>query len=536
MVLSFLGAAHEVTGSCFCLNACGKKILVDCGMKQGEDNTDDQKNLPFVPGLIDYVLVTHAHIDHTGRLPLLYKYGFHGQVVATRATTDLCNIMLRDSAHIQEFEAEWKNRKAERAGREPVEPMYGMADAEGILSMFQPCEYGERFELTPGVTLRFIDAGHLLGSASIEVTVEEQGESRTIVFSGDIGNTNQPILKDPTYLTQADYVVMESTYGDRNHQQAKVDYVADLAAIIDRTFARGGNLIIPSFAVGRTQELLYFIRHIKELGLVKHNPNFSVYVDSPLAVEATQVFRRNVLDCFDGEAMELIKGGVNPLSFTGLRTSVSSDDSKAINFDTECKVIISASGMCDAGRIKHHLKHNLWKSENTILFVGYQSVGTLGRMLLDGAKTAKIFGDTIDVRAEITRMHGMSGHADQTGLLKWIRTFDPKPQRVFVAHGAKEVSDSFAAMLREQFKIPAEAPNFKAEYDLLTGACLNPGEEYQAKLYPAASQKRTDGIFARLLAAANRLLAIVQRYSGRPNKEVAKFADQITALCDKWDE
>ncbi|MEG2088065.1 MAG: MBL fold metallo-hydrolase [Angelakisella sp.] len=532
MVLSFLGAAHEVTGSCYCLTACGKKLLIDCGMQQGEDESDNQ-TLPFVPGEVDYVLLTHSHIDHSGRLPLLYKYGFHGQLICTKATADLCGIMLRDSAHIQEFEAEWKNRKGERAGRDPIEPLYTTADAEGILSMLAPCDYEETVMVTPGITARFVDVGHLLGSASIEITITEEGQRRVIAFSGDIGNLHQPILKDPSYLTKADYVVMESTYGDRNHDKLEVDHVGQLAEIIDRTFARGGNLVIPSFAVGRTQELLYFIRKIKEEGLVKHHPEFAVYVDSPLAVEATQIFKTHVTACFDEEAMALVNRGVNPLSFPGLKTSVTSEDSKAINFDTTCKVIISASGMCDAGRIKHHLKHNLWKNENTILFVGYQSVGTMGRMLLDGAKTVKIFSEIIDVRAEITKMSGMSGHADQAGLIKWIRSFDPAPQKVFVSHGAYEVSESFAQLLREQFSLVAEVPNFRSEFDLLTGACLSTGEPYRAKLQ---ATKKADSIFARLLAAVARLTAVAQRYRERPNKEIAKFSDQLNSLCDKWEE
>lgn len=532
MKLSFLGAAHEVTGSCYCLTACGKKLLVDCGLQQGEDESDNQ-TLPFVPGQIDYVLLTHAHIDHSGRLPLLYKYGFHGQVICTKATADLCGIMLRDSAHIQEFEAEWKNRKGVRAGKEPVEPLYTMADAEGILSLFAPCDYEQRVEVSQGITVRFVDVGHLLGSASIQVELTEGGQTRTVAFSGDIGNLNQPIIKDPSYLTQADYVVMESTYGNRNHDRVKVDHAALLAEIINRTFARGGNLVIPSFAVGRTQELLYFLRKIKEEGMVKGFPDFAVYIDSPLAVEATQVFKTNVAQCFDDEAMELVKRGVNPLSFPGLKTSVTSDDSKAINFDQTRKVIISASGMCDAGRIKHHLKHNLWKSENTVLFVGYQSAGTLGRMLVDGASTVKIFGEVIDVHAEITKMPGMSGHADQDGLIRWVGAFTPAPQRVFVSHGAYEVSEGFAQLLRERFALAAEAPNFGAEYDLLTGACLQAGEPYQLK---QQQKRKANSIFTRLLAAVSRLTAVSQRYSERPNKEIAKFADQLNALCDKFDD
>lgn len=424
---------------------------------------------------------------------------------------------------------EWKNRKAQRAGEPLIKPLYTTQDAIDICEKFEPCPYQQSVALCDGISARFVDAGHLLGSSSIEITLEEDGQRRVIVFSGDIGNLDQPIIKDPTYLTQADYVVMESTYGDRNHEMEKTDHIKVLADIINTTFARGGNVVIPSFAVGRTQELLYFLRYVKELGLVKINPEFKVYVDSPMAVEATQVFRGNVMDCFDSEAMALISGGVNPL----LETSVSPQDSMAINFDASPKVIISASGMCDAGRIKHHLKHNLWKSKNTVLFVGYQSIGTLGRHILEGAKSVKLFGETIDVRAEILKMPGMSGHADQSGLLRWVSAFTPHPTKVFVAHGSKEVSDFFAEMLRTNLKIPSEAPNFRSQYDLSTGACIQQGEAYQK--VARRRKAKVGGAYERLLAVVARLVAVVDRSKGRPNKELAKLADQITALIEKWE-
>ncbi len=368
MELSFLGATHEVTGSCHYLEACGKKILIDCGMQQGPDEYEHQE-LPVAPGIIDYVLLTHAHIDHSGRLPLLAKLGFRGQVFATDATCDLCSIMLRDSAHIQEFEAEWRNRKGKRAGREEIEPLYVMADAEQVIDQLVPCRYNDSIEICEGIRVRFIDVGHLLGSASIEVWVEENGVSRKIVFSGDIGNLKQPLIKDPSYISEADYIVMESTYGGRFHQRPP-DYCSSLADIIQRTFDRGGNVVIPSFAVGRTQEMLYFLREIKARRLVKGHDHFPVYVDSPLANEATTIFNKNRIDCFDEEAMELVQQGINPIWFPDLNISVTSDDSKAINFNDAPKVIISASGMCEAGRIKHHLEHNLWREESTVVFVG----------------------------------------------------------------------------------------------------------------------------------------------------------------------
>ena len=396
MNLSFLGAAHEVTGSCYLLQTGGFNLMVDCGMEQGRDIYENQP-LPLAPGQVDCMLLTHAHIDHSGRIPLMVKNGYKGPVYTTGATTELCGIMLRDSAHIQEFEAEWRNRKAKRSGAEEYQPLYTMEDAEAALALFRPVDYGETVQVGPNIRARFTDVGHLLGSASIELWVTEGTETRKIVFSGDIGNTHQPLLRDPQPIKEADFVVMESTYGDRSHGP-RPDYVPELAAVLQDTFDRGGNLVIPSFAVGRTQEMLYFLRQIKEQNLVKGHDNFTVYVDSPMAVEATQVFKTSWAECYDEEARTLVMQGVNPINFRGLKLSLSSDDSKAINFDKEPKVILSASGMCEAGRIRHHLKHNLWRPESTVLFVGYQSAGTLGRALVEGAKEVKLFGETIEVR------------------------------------------------------------------------------------------------------------------------------------------
>ena len=389
MKITFIGATHEVTGSCYYLEAAGRKFLVDYGMEQGP-NYYENVPVPVAPGELDFVLLTHAHMDHSGNLPALYAKGFQGPVYATEATSHLCDIMLRDSAHIQMFEAEWRNRKGKRQGKPEYIPAYTMEDAMGVIRNFVGRPYNEAFSPAEGISVRFIDAGHLLGSASIELTVTENGKEEKIVFSGDIGNINQPLIKDPEYLDMADYVVMESTYGDRSHGE-KPDYVGLLAKVIQETFDRGGNLVIPSFAVGRTQEMLYFIRQIKEEGRIHGHDGFEVYVDSPLANEATTIFSEHKYDCFDEEAMELINKGINPISFPGLKISVTSDDSRAINFDDEPKVIISASGMCDAGRIKHHLKHNLWNEKCTVMFVGYQAIGTLGRALLEGAQDVKLF-------------------------------------------------------------------------------------------------------------------------------------------------
>ena len=448
MRLTFLGATHEVTGSCYYLEAAGKKFLVDCGMEQGP-NIYENKPIPVPASQLDFVLITHAHIDHTGNLPLLYAHGFRGPIYMTPATVALSDIMLRDSAHIQLAEAEWRNRKNRRAGKEDYVTPYTMEDALGVIRLLEGIPYHQRVTLSDGIQIRFLDAGHLLGSASIELWLTEDGVTKKLLFSGDIGNIHQPLINDPEYPESADYVIMESTYGDRSHGP-KPDYVPELAKIIQETLDRGGNLVIPSFAVGRTQEMLYFIRQIKAEGLIHGHDNFKVFVDSPLANEATNIFGIHKYDCFDDEALELIRKGINPLSFPGLKISVTSEDSKAINFDDDCKVIISASGMCDAGRIKHHLKHNLWREDSTILFVGYQAVGTPGRALLEGAQEIKLFGEPVHVAAKICRMPGISGHADVNGLVDWIKAFEVKPQKVFVTHGEDTVTELFAARLRDE--------------------------------------------------------------------------------------
>lgn len=532
MKLEFIGAAHEVTGSCHYLQLGEKHILVDCGMEQGADIYENQE-IPVNSAEIDYVLVTHAHIDHSGLLPLLYSRGFRGRIYATKATCELCNIMLKDSAHIQEFEAEWKNRKARRAGRPLVEPMYTMNDAQNVLEHFVPCEYEAMVQVDEGIRIRFVDAGHLLGSSSIEVWGRENEEEIKLVFSGDIGNGNRPMIKDPTYIREADYVVMESTYGNRV-QPTPPDYAVELARVLRETFDKGGNVVIPAFSVGRTQEMLFFLRRIKTDHLLPEYESFITYVDSPLAVEATNIFHKNVSDCFRETALELVNRGINPIAFPGLRTSVTSDESKAINFEQKPVVIISASGMCEAGRIRHHLKHNLWRADSTILFVGYQVPGTLGAQLLGGAKEVKLFGETIDVKARIERLPGISGHADQSHLLDWIGAFEKKPKRVFVVHGEDKVTDEFAALVTEKTGIEAVAPYSGDIYDLAANACVREGSRV-----PMPGKKKegrvVSSVFTRLLAAGERLLRVIRKNEGVANKDLAKFADQVNSLCDKWD-
>ena len=540
MKITFVGATHEVTGSCYFLEAAGKKFLVDFGMEQGPDNFENIP-IPVPASELDFVLLTHAHIDHSGKLPVLYAEGFRGNIYTTYATVDLCEIMLRDSAHIQMFEAEWRNRKGQRSGKEPVQPLYDMNDAQGAISHLVGCPYQQILELADGIQVRFVDAGHLLGSASIELWLKEDDVERKIVFSGDIGNKNQPLIKNPTYLKSADYVVMESTYGDRSHGP-RVSYEEELAKVIQRTFDRGGNVVIPSFAVGRTQEMLYFIREIKERGLVRGHEGFKVYVDSPLAIEATRVFAENYLGCYDTDAMALVQKGINPLTFQGLEVAVTPDDSMAINFDKSPKVIISASGMCEAGRIRHHLKHNLWRPECTILFVGYQAIGTLGRNIIEGEKEVRLFGETITVNAHIEELAGVSGHADKKGLLNWVNHFEKKPERVFVVHGEDLVCEDFTKCLKEEYGYNAFAPYSGACFDLAANQMISEGVKIpvapkELPMGHAASEggKRAMYLANQLDLANKRLQQIINLNKGGTNRDMEKMLKQINDLCDKLD-
>ena len=529
MKITFIGAAHEVTGSCTYVEACGKKFLVDCGMQQGEDIFENVP-LPVASSAIDFVLLTHAHIDHSGLLPLLYAGGFQGEIHATEATSSLCSVMLRDSAHIQEFEAEWRSRKAQRKGEAPYEPLYTMNDALGAIALFVPHRYETSFDICEGINVSFRDAGHLLGSSSIILTITEDGCTRKIVFSGDIGNTHQPLIRDPQYVDSADYVVIESTYGNRLHDWP-TDYVTALAAVLQTTFDRGGSVIIPSFAVGRTQEMLYFLRHIKEEGLISGHDDFPVYVDSPLANEATDIFISNRESCYDEEALSFVRRGINPIAFEGLIRTVSSDDSRAINSDTRPKVIISASGMCEAGRIKHHLKHNLWKKENTILFVGYQAGNTLGRSLIDGARKVKLFGETVSVAAEIKQLPGISGHADLNGLIAWASAVKGV-KKFFVNHGEASSAENFAHTLREKLGADAYAPYSGAEFDLISGEIT-----VDAQPVPIPKKKNTanmNAAYVELSAASDRLSELIKNSSGRANADMRKLTEAINTLCDNW--
>ena len=531
MKLHFYGADRCVTGSCHCLEINGKKILVDCGLQQGRDELDN-RYLAFAPGNIDILLVTHAHIDHTGRIPLLVKNGFHGRILTTRLTADLMKIMLLDSAHIQESDAEYETRKGERAGREHVDPLYTEQDALDVFKYVTTCEYEEKVDLCEGVSALFTDAGHLLGSASITIELEENGVHKTIVFSGDIGNVDQPIIRDPQLLKKADYVVMESTYGDRNHTEVW-SYTDELAEIIDETLGKGGNVVIPSFAVGRTQELLYFIREIKDQKLVKSTPNFPVYIDSPLAKAATTVFCGDLHGYLDEQALDLVKDGTHMFTFPNLNLVESSEESKMLNMDTTPKVIISASGMCDAGRIRHHLKHNLWRANSAVVFVGFQSPGTLGRRLLDGVEKVKLFGEEIAVKAKIVNFQGLSSHADHDHLVEWIKAFDPKPAHVFVVHGDEDVAPVFAEELNS-LGFHAHAAKFTECYDLAANEMVSEG--YISERKRTAQKSRADNLYAKLVAAAESLLEFAKRCKGRPNKDISALTGQIISLIERFRE
>lgn len=475
MKITFLGATRTVTGSNFLVEACGKKFLVDCGMYQGkvEDSLENSDPFLFSPSEIDFVLLTHAHIDHSGRIPKLYKEGYKNPVIATKATCDLCSIMLPDSGHIQETEIEWKNRKRRREGKKELEPLYTVQEAYECLDLFSPIDYDEIIEIDDNISVRFNDAGHMLGSAIIEVWALENGKTIKTVFSGDLGNNDLPLLDAPTMISNADYVIMESTYGNRLH--VRNDHKAHMFLdVVSETLNKGGTVIIPSFAVGRTQEILYEIDKLKdEIGSkdkkfykkYKTLMEAPVYVDSPLAISATEIFKQNT-DLFEDEIKEKIKSGDNPLEFPGLRFTQTADESKELNQSDEPCIILSASGMCEVGRIKHHLKHHLWREDSTILFVGYQAVGTLGRSIIDGAEKVKIFGEEIAVKAKIEYIEGFSGHADQEWLLNFIYSFTNPPKHVFLVHGEEEAQLELKEKIEATSETDVIIPYFGESYEL----------------------------------------------------------------------
>lgn len=468
MKIKFCGASTGVTGSCHLLTSGEHKILLDCGQFQGGKAQDalNYDKFPFEPSEIECVVLSHAHIDHCGRLPLLTKRGFEGKIYCTDATADLLSVMLKDSAYIHEKETEWKNRKAERAGREQVEPLYTIEDAEKTLSLVSPILYDQQIEINSDMKIVFNDAGHILGSAITELWVTEDDKESKIIFSGDLGMEGRPILRDPTYIKKADYVIMETTYGNRIHKELGSG-VEKLIEIILNTTRRGGNVVIPSFAVGRTQELIYELNRFYDSNneYRKELDKIFVYIDSPMATTATEIFRRNA-QVFDEETREYILKGDNPLEFKNLKFTRSSKESQDLNFNKEPKIIISASGMCEAGRIRHHLKHNLWNPKNSIVFVGYQGQGTLGRSLVEGIKMVTLFGEEIQVNAEIHNLEGFSGHADQNGLFAWLAHFEQKPKQIFLVHGEEESKKDFAKLVNEKLSYEPIVVMGNSEFEL----------------------------------------------------------------------
>ncbi|MBU4227752.1 MBL fold metallo-hydrolase [bacterium] len=478
MKISFLGAAKIVTGSNFLIETRNTKFLIDCGMFQGSKSINRMNYQPFSfnPREIDFIVLSHAHIDHSGRIPKLIKEGFKGDIYSTKATVDLCSIMLPDSGHIQEMENEWDNRKRRRSGEKLREPLYTAKEAEESLRYFKPVLYDQKIELSEEVSLKFRDAGHILGSSIIELWIkEEEGKETKLVFSGDLGRRDRPILRDPYLIDEADYLMVESTYGNRLHHPSEDD-AKELISIINATVKRGGNIVIPSFAVERAQDIIYELNKYYTEYIKTEDQDFlnvPVYVDSPLTVSATEIFLRNP-DCFDEDTLKLINIGNNPLDFRNLKFTRTAEESKQINFSKESKVIISASGMCTAGRIKHHLKHNLWRKESSIVFVGYQAEGTLGRRIKEGEKVVKIFGEEIQVNAEICSLEGFSGHADREGIIQWIKSFKNKPKKIFVVHGEEEATEEISRKIEEELKIKTHIPEL-GESLSIEGESVLPG-------------------------------------------------------------
>ena len=544
MKLYFVGADHEVTGSCHIIEVNGKYLMLDCGLEQGRDVYVNE-DYPVPPSQIDAVLLSHAHIDHSGLLPKLYRDGFDGTIWCTDATKQLCEVMLLDSAHIQESEVEWSNRKAKRSGNKQKKPLYTVEDAQDTMYCFQSIHYGETFTPIEGVTARFEDGGHILGSAITYLTLEENGKTKTLVYTGDLGNTGMPIVNDPSPRETTDYVITESTYGDRLHNKVE-NPLKQLSDIMNRTFKRGGNVVIPAFAVGRTQEILYFIREILENDMVDYK-DFDVYVDSPMAIEATQIFENNVFGYYDEEAMKIINSGDHPIVFDKLIVSVSTEESKKINESTKPCVIISASGMCSDGRVKHHLKHNLWRPECTIALAGYQAEGTLGRRLVDGETDVRIFQEDIHVAAEIVQLQDVSAHADRDGLINWLKDNSDKPDMIFTVHGADEVCSSFAKLLNEEYTYETSAPYSGYVYDLLHNKYLS--EDDPERVLSAAEKKekiekdknREQDIYSQnqyfneLVEKGNKLMRLIEKRKDAKNSELKKFLKEVTKLVNRWD-
>ncbi len=447
MEIRFFGATREVTGSCYLVHIADRNILVECGLVQGSQKHELRNSDPFPFDLakLDAVVLTHAHIDHSGRIPLLVKRGYRGPIYTHRATTDLCDVMLQDSAYLQEKDAKWENRKRERKGIKLVEPVYDREDARAALKNFRPLEYRKPIEIVPGVRLILRDAGHILGSAIVELYLTENGKERKVVFSGDLGHAGAPILQDPEIISQADLVIMESTYGDRFHHRSWEDTWKEMGEIITSTLKGRGNILIPAFTVGRTQELLYaFNQHYQEWGI----GDWHIFLDSPMGIKATEIYSRHI-SLYDQKALDFSESSGHLFNMPNLHMSLKTADSMKINLIRSGAIIIAGSGMCTGGRIKHHLKHNIWRSQAHVIMVGFQAGGTPGRALVDGAKHIRLWGEAIKVAATIHTVGGLSAHADQQGLFDWYSGFKNNPAIVLV-HGEPVAMDALAHRLKTE--------------------------------------------------------------------------------------
>jgi metallo-beta-lactamase family protein len=524
MKITFLGAAKSVTGSCHMVEAGGLTVLVDCGMRQGRDAKGElgAGQLSFDAGAIDFVLLTHAHIDHSGLLPMLVKRGFSGRILTTGATAELVEIMLIDSGHIQELEAEWKSRKNTRAGRPPEEPLYTAEDGKAVQAYITPLEYDSFYDLNDKVRVRFVDAGHLFGSACVEFYENADGKTIKTVFSGDLGHEGIPLLNDPDVIDSADYVVMESTYGDRLHEDTRPPK-EQLKDILTQAIRRGGNIVIPSFAVGRTQEILYEISVLLKEGSVPGLEKVPVWLDSPLAIRATEIFKKQYRDYFDEEALEYMNEGVNFFGFKTLHIAETAEESKAINEMPDQKIIISSSGMCEAGRIKHHLKHNLWRADSTVVFVGYQAEGTLGRQIVDGEKKVKIFNENIHINADIAKIEGFSGHADRDDLIQWVSQFKTHPRKIFLVHGEEDTILSFEKTLAG-LGYDVFVPKLNDSFDTSLGVSAAPAAAVPKKDIRELIRQTLQSISA----------AVEARIARGDVSKLAPMEEELSDFLEKW--
>jgi metallo-beta-lactamase family protein len=532
MRVEFLGGVRTVTGSATLLEKGSLKWLVDCGMFQGNKKYEERNWTlqPYQAQDLSFILLTHAHIDHSGLIPKLVKEGFRGKVICTKATRDLCEVMLQDSGHIQQMEAEWQNRKGKRAGKGEAIPLYTVRDAEECLRYFQTVNYEEMIQWAEGMKARFQDAGHILGSAIIEIWVEEGGKEKKIVFSGDLGNSDQPIIRDPSIVEEGDVLWLESTYGNRLHK-SREETIQELLKIVQEAVAHQAKVVIPAFAVERTQDIVYTLGQFIRKGSI---PPIPIYIDSPLAISTTEIFKRNS-DCFDQETKNLLSGGENPLEVPGIIYTRTTEESKAINEDPRPGIIVSASGMCDSGRIQHHLKHHLWREASHIVIIGYQAEGTIGRRMVDGAKTVRLFGEEIAVKAHIHTLGGFSAHADQRGLLDWVSHIHNPQLEVFVNHGEEKISLELAQLVSKQFHFKTTVPQWREKRVLFAdGERVMPEEEVKEELPPEESFSI---LFRHLDRVYKRLRRKLKREKKR-GKEVydSKWLKQLGEVSDKLEE